>query len=95
MPKSSWGQGRPSSSNATGKSIPLSPLGKRDYLGFDDGARALPSSFPDSKIVRQGIYSPTVGFVPADITAAGQSLENRWSTARQDGRVGQAFKHMS
>lgn len=79
------------SSNATGKSIPLSPLGNRDYLGFDDGARALPSSFPDSKIVRQGIYSPTVGFVPADITAAGQSLENRWSTARQDGRVGQAF----
>ena len=79
------------SSTATGKSIPLSPLGKRDYLGFDDGARALPSSFPDNKIVRQGVYSPTVGFLPADITAAGQSLENRWSPARQDGRMGQAF----
>ena len=79
------------SSTATGKSIPLSPLGNRDYLGYDDGARALPSSFPDSKIVRQGIYSPTVGFVATDITAAGQSLENRWSPARSDGRPGQAF----
>ncbi|MSO35759.1 MAG: hypothetical protein EXQ50_01395 [Acidobacteria bacterium] len=27
-------------SNATGKSIPMSSLGNRDWLGFDDGARA-------------------------------------------------------
>ncbi len=79
------------SSNATGKSIPLSPLGSRDYLGYDNGARALPSTFPDTKIVRQGIYSPTVGFPATSITAAGQSLENRWSPARSDGRPGQAF----
>ena len=35
--------------NATGKSIPLSPLGSRDVWGFDNGARALPSSFPATK----------------------------------------------
>jgi hypothetical protein len=28
---------------ATGKSIPLSPLGSRDWLGFDNGSRALPA----------------------------------------------------
>jgi len=79
------------SSVATGKSIPLSPLGSRDYLGFDDGARALPSSFPKTKIVRQGVYSPTAGLLRDDITAAGRLLENRWSPVRKDGRPGQSF----
>lgn len=79
------------SSNATGKSIPLSPLGNRDYFGYDDGARALPSSIPATKIVRQGVYSPNVGFLRDDITAAGRSLENRWSPVRKDGRPGQSF----
>jgi outer membrane receptor protein involved in Fe transport len=79
------------SSTATGKSIPLSPLGNRDYFGFDNGARALPSSIPANKIVRQGVYSPAVGFVRDDITAAGRSLDNRWSPARKDGRPGQSF----
>ena len=37
---------RPATSIATGKSIPLSPLGSRDWLGFDNGARALPGSLP-------------------------------------------------
>ncbi len=79
------------SSVATGKSIPLSPLGSRDYLGFDDGARALPSSFPKTKIVRQGVYSPTAGLLRDDITAAGRLLENRWSPVPKDGRPGQSF----
>ncbi len=79
------------SSTATGKSIPLSPLGNRDYFGFDDGARALPASFPAAKIVRQGIYSPTAGFVRDDITAAGRSLNDQWLPARKDGRPGQSF----
>ena len=30
---------------STGKSIPLSSLGSRDWLGFDNGSRALPGSF--------------------------------------------------
>ncbi len=49
-------------STATGKSIPMSPLGSRDVWGYDNGARALPSVFPDEKIVRQGIYTPDVGY---------------------------------
>jgi len=51
-------------STATGKSIPVSPLGSRDWLGFDDGARVLPSGIPADKIVRSGIYTPDVGFTP-------------------------------
>jgi outer membrane receptor protein involved in Fe transport len=83
--------GGQNSSTATGKSIPLSPLGSRDYLGFDNGARALPSSFPATKIVRQGIYSPSAGLLRDDITATGRTLDNRWNTVREKGRPGQSF----
>jgi TonB-dependent receptor len=76
-------------STATGKSIPLSPLGSRDWLGFDNGARALPSSFPDSKIVRRGIFTPNVGFTPDEITAFGRALDNTWRPRAADGAPGQ------
>jgi outer membrane receptor protein involved in Fe transport len=77
------------SENATGKSIPLSPLGNRDWLGFDNGARALPGTFPDGKIVRQGVYTPDVGYSRDQITDFGKALENRWSPAGVDGAPGQ------
>jgi outer membrane receptor protein involved in Fe transport len=76
-------------STATGKSIPMSPLGSRDAWGYDNGARALPSVFPDDKIVRQGIYTPDVGFSANQITELGRALENRWVPLNKDGRPGQ------
>lgn len=83
----SYGYGH--SSTATGKSIPLSPLGSRDWLGFDNGARALPGSFPDSKIVRQGVYTPSVGFTPDQITAFGRALGNQWRPQNASGKPAQ------
>jgi outer membrane receptor protein involved in Fe transport len=77
------------SSNATGKAIPLSPLDGRDRFGFDDGVRALPSAFPDTKIVRQGIYSPGVGFSRDEITSFGRMLDGRWRPEDADGAPGQ------
>jgi TonB-dependent receptor len=76
-------------STATGDSIPLSPLGNRDWLGYDDGVRAIPGSFPDSKIVRQGVYTPDVGFTPDQITSYGRALDNTWTPAVADGAPGQ------
>jgi hypothetical protein len=76
-------------STATGKSIPMSPLGSRDVWGYDNGARALPSVFPDKKIVRQGIFTPDVGFTANQITEFGRALENRWVPANKDGKPGQ------
>jgi TonB-dependent receptor len=73
----------------TGKSIPLSPLGNRDWLGYDNGARAIPSVFPDNKIVRQGIYTPDTGYSSTQITDFGRALENAWSPATADGSPGQ------
>lgn len=77
------------SSVATGKNIPLSALGRRDWLGFDNGARALPSAFPDSKIVRQGIYTPDVGFSADQITQFGRLLGNQWRPQSAKGKPGQ------
>lgn len=74
---------------ATGKSIPLSPLNGRDFFGFDNGVRALPDAFPAGKIVRQGIYTPTVGLPADQITALGRALGNQWTPERTDGAPGQ------
>ncbi|HVR69715.1 MAG TPA: TonB-dependent receptor [Vicinamibacteria bacterium] len=79
------------SSTATGKSIPLSPLGTRDRLGYDNGTRALPAGFPHSKIVRRGIYSPSVGYSREEITAFGRLLDNRWRPEARDGALGETF----
>lgn len=76
---------------ATGKSVPFSPLGDRDWLGYDNGARALPDGFPDDKVVRRGIYTPEVGYSRDEITAFGRLLENRWLPQNKDGRAGQSF----
>jgi outer membrane receptor protein involved in Fe transport len=74
---------------STGKEIPLSPLGSRDWLGFDNGSRALPSGIPNEKIVRQGIYTPSVGYTPEQITQFGRLFDNTWSPALADGAPGQ------
>ncbi len=77
-------------SNATGKSIPLSAVSNRDWLGFDGGARALPAGIPDSKIVRQGIYTPDVGYSPEQITSFGrQFADDQWRPITADGAPGQ------
>jgi outer membrane receptor protein involved in Fe transport len=76
-------------STATGKEIPMSPLGGRDWLGFDDGARELPSGIPGSKIVRRGIYTPDVGFSEAEISEFGRLFENRWRPVNENGKPGQ------
>jgi TonB dependent receptor/Carboxypeptidase regulatory-like domain/TonB-dependent Receptor Plug Domain len=77
-------------STATGDSIPLSPLNGNDVFGFDRGVRALPGTFPDNKIVRSGIYTPDVGYSPAQITDYGRALDqSMWTPALADGEPGQ------
>jgi hypothetical protein len=76
---------------ATGKSIPLSPLGSRDFWGYDNGARALPGGFPDDKIVRSGIFTPDVGYSADQISTFGRLLENRWRPNNEKGSPGQSW----
>ena len=78
-------------SNATGNDIPFSPLGSRDGWGFDNGARALPAGIPNSKIVRQGIYTPDVGFSNNQITEYGKLFENVWRPVDETAKPGQSW----
>ena len=88
-PVISLGYGFSANTITTGESIPLSPLGSRDWLGYDDGARAIPSSFPANKIVRQGIYTPNTGYNSSQIAEFGRDLENIWTPRAADGAPGQ------
>ena len=74
---------------STGDSIPLSPLGSRDWLGYDNGARELPGAIPNSKIVRRGIFTPDTGYSPEEITSFGRLFDNRWRPVNESGRPGQ------
>ena len=76
-------------STATGKQIPMSSLGSRDWAGFDSGARSLPGIFPSSKIVRQGIFTPDVGFSADQIATFGRALGNQWRPQTAKGAPGQ------
>jgi hypothetical protein len=78
-------------STATGNSILLSPLGRRDWLGYDDGARALPGSFPSGKLVRRGIFTPDAGYSPSELTEFGRQLENAWTPGSANGLPGQSW----
>ena len=52
------------------------PGGARDYFGFDDGSRAIPSSVPADQRLFQGQFSPS------ELQAFGQAFSNNWEPTR-------------
>ena len=52
--------------------------GGRDWLGFDDGTRNLPSAIPDSRVVRTSRFT-AAGFTPAELETMGEAFANVWS----------------
>ena len=71
------------------------PGGSLDFLGFDDGSRALPSLVEDEAadlpIRERGRFTP-LGFTPQEIQAFGQSFANVWSPERRQIPVNQGYK---
>lgn len=65
--------------------------GGRDWLGLPNAARAIPSAFPDRRLVRGGIYTPDVGVSQADLKRYAELLPNQWSPATATGRPNQSF----
>jgi outer membrane receptor protein involved in Fe transport len=66
--------------------------GSRDFLGYGKGARALPSSFPERRVVRRGgIFTPDVGFLRDDLEPLGEALENTWEARPRDSRPEQSY----
>jgi len=71
-------------SNTTGEDLLGSLGGGRDWLGYDDGTRGLPSGL--DKIVRRGgIFTPDVGYTRPELEAIGERFRNSWSPVTRTG----------
>lgn len=71
-------------SATTGNDALSYPGGGTDFLGFDDGTRAVPGLMPtDEKVVRGGIYSDP-GFSRPELQAFGRSFGNVWEPRLND-----------
>lgn len=66
------------------------PGGGTDWLGFDDGTRALPGAIPDMKVVRRGRFS-TTGFTPEELQSFGRSFANVWEPRAADALQNQGY----
>jgi outer membrane receptor for ferrienterochelin and colicin len=54
--------------------------GSKDWLGYDDGTRALPGIIPnDRRVARKGSFGGE-GFLDLDLEAFGESFDNNWNT---------------
>jgi outer membrane receptor protein involved in Fe transport len=53
--------------------------GGTDWLGFDDGTRALPAAVKGVKLAPQNIFTPG-GLPPDELERLGESFQNRWNT---------------
>jgi hypothetical protein len=76
-------------SQTTGNDVLGSVGGGRDWLGYDDGIRALPANVPDHKVIRGGIYTPDVGFLRSELAQIGQAFRNSWTPIRRTALPGQ------
>jgi len=76
-------------SNTTGKDIESYSGGGVDWLGYDDGTRALPGVIPDSKVVERGVFGS--GYTQAELTAFGRSFANTWNPQSATGKPDTSF----
>ncbi len=70
-------------SQTTGKNTLSYRGGGTDWLGFDDGTRALPSAVRGVKLAPGNIFQP--GLPPEELERLGESFQNRWNTTRTTG----------
>jgi outer membrane receptor protein involved in Fe transport len=76
-------------SNTTGKDGLSYPGGGLDWLGYDDGRRALPSIIPDQKVVPATRFGS--GFTQDELQAFGRSFDNTWEPRETTGKPDSSF----
>jgi outer membrane receptor protein involved in Fe transport len=74
----------------TGQDFGTYPGGSTDWLGFDDGTRALPGSIPDDKVVRGSILTDR-GYTPDELQALGRSFSNVWEPRTKSATPNQSY----
>ena len=77
-------------SNTTFKPFHTYSGGGRDWLGFDDGARSLPSVIPSERVFRRSAFG-TSGFPAAELQEMGRAFGNVWEPRLRDARPNQKF----
>ncbi|MET0343434.1 MAG: TonB-dependent receptor [Polyangiales bacterium] len=73
-------------SQATFRDVLTYKGGKTDWLGFDDGSRALPDSIPNARVTSMRTPGVDARFTPADIDAFGRAFENDWNVGQSTGQ---------
>ncbi|MGE3273875.1 MAG: TonB-dependent receptor [Vicinamibacterales bacterium] len=74
----------------TGKDVPSYAGGGGDWYGFDDGTRDLPSAVPDRKVIRGGIYTPSVGVLRSDLERIGKAFSDTWNVGTASAKPNQS-----
>lgn len=69
----------------TGRKLLAYDGGKTDFLGFDDGTRALPSGVPPQQLVSPSGAHPDEGFTRDEVAEFGKRFENRWALSDTNG----------
>ena len=68
------------------------PSGGREWTGFDDGTRALPTGFPDRKVIQGGRFTDDeIGFLTSELTDLGRSFDNVWDPVGKDHPMDQSY----
>ena len=60
--------------------------GKLDWLGFDDGTRALPDAIPSDRVTSMVSVARPMPYTPEQTALFGRSLGNTWAIKPRTGR---------
>ncbi len=86
-----FGQGVSVSPGSSFAGFGTYPGGSQDWIGFDDGRRALPGDIPDDqKVTPRGRFG-TTGYTPEEIEVLGESFENVWDPQRRESSLNAGY----
>ncbi|MDA1185158.1 MAG: TonB-dependent receptor [Acidobacteria bacterium] len=76
-------------SQTTGNDVLGGTGGSHDWLGYGLGARTLPTSVPNKKVIKGGRFTPDVGLLSSELEQLGQAFSNDWSPVARSAKPNQ------
>ena len=64
--------------------------GSYDWIGYGLGARSLPASVPNKKVIKGGRFTPEVGVLSSELAQLGQAFSNNWSPVARSAKPNQS-----